>query len=264
MPGIRRRRASDRSGDDCRCRAPAPTSSSSRSSRVIGAAETEVDHVGALARPRNRGPWRDSSVSHTVAAPRRVACQHARRPSRRAPGATPAIPMPLSALAAMMPATPVPCCSATNGLPGDEIAVDEHLARKVRMVGLDAAVDDCDGRAAAGRDPVEVGEVPLRGRRLGGVERVVVRRRRALRADKAAPARAQATSESCDTCSAAAVGRAAVGHDHDEAVDADHRHRPIVDERQPVLAGRSAARDAPGRCARDRRRSRRHSRRSAR
>ena len=54
------------------------------------------------------------SVSQTVTIGATSRCQQARRPSSRARGATPAMPMPLSAMAAMIPATAVPCSSGRS------------------------------------------------------------------------------------------------------------------------------------------------------
>ena len=125
-----------------------------------------------------------------------------------------------------------------KSLPADEVAVDRHLSRKVRMAGIDATVDDCHGRAATAGDPVQVGEMPLRRGRLGGVKRVVMggaARRIELR--RLGPFDIGIVRNQLGH----GLGRAALRHNHHKAVDADHRHRPIIGEGQAILV-----RDAPG------------------
>ena len=57
----------------------------------------------------------------------------------------------------------------------DEAAVHQQLTRKVRVAGVDAAVDHGDRDPTARRDSMQVGEVPLLGGRLGSEERIVGR-----------------------------------------------------------------------------------------
>src|SRR6185437_7660467 len=66
-------------------------------------------------------------------------------------------------------------------LADDEIAVENHLTREVRVVRLDAAVDHCNPNAASGGDSVEVRELPLASSGLRQVQRIVGRGGAALR-----------------------------------------------------------------------------------
>ena len=96
---------------------------------------------------------------------------------------------------------------------------------------------------------MEVGKMPGLSRRLRRIQRVVVRRARALRLVELhgfGPGDLGVVRKLFGGGS----GRAAVRHRHDEAVDADHRHRPAVDERQAVLRARSRARGVRARFAR--------------
>src|SRR5438445_1364303 len=86
--------------------------------------------------------------------------------------------------------------------------------------------------------------MPLRRRRLGGVEWIVVRSHRAARAEKRHRLRPGDVSI-VGYLLGGGVRRAAVGNEHDEAIDADGRHRPIVEKLQPILARHSPGQMLP-------------------
>ena len=150
-----------------------PRRSSRRSRRRlqrgrVAAAEAHRDHLrAARVRPVD-------AVGHVGG---RCRSQRAaeRLADRRAGAlkATPATPVPLFALAAIVPATWVPCMLSSAQAVLDRAAIrrareaqSDGLAAQVRVGLVDAGVDDADLHAAAGGEGAEAGGVPA----LGGVD----------------------------------------------------------------------------------------------
>ena len=134
----------------------------------------------------------------------------------------------------------------------DEITADLDLAAKVRVIGLDLAVDHRHAHVAAGGDLVQRREPPLPGGGLDakqgiGVGRLGAGGFTALSAEQA-DRFGQGDIRLPRQARGLLYGRTSVRHRHDEAVEAEKRHWPVVDQGEAVAA-REPAGDAPTRCA---------------
>ena len=162
-------------------------------------------------------------------------CQQARSASSRARGATPTMPMPLSARAAISPATAVPCTPAATPAALDEVLAPCHLSGEIGMTHVDTAVDDGDANAVPAGPLMQFGQVPRVGSGLQGKQRIVVRWCRGERMEqlhRLDPRNATVARQPFgDLCQ-----RSFRGQLHDKAVQPQQRHRPAVLECQTVLS----------------------------
>ena len=132
----------------------------------------------------------------------------------------------------MIPATAVPCSSATRIARVDEIAREHDAAVEVRMIELDARIDRGHANVPARRDTVQLVQVPEPRRGLQRIERVVVRQDAEVihRLHGLDPGvERQALDQGLERKSFRSL--------HDEAIDTERRHRPASDDPQ-LEAGR--------------------------
>ena len=119
-----------------------------------------------------------------------------------------------------------------EGLSGHEIAVHGELSGKIWMMFVDAAVDHRDASSAAAGNPVQLRKMPLPSSRLGREQGIIGHAcARRIELNRLCPGYVGIVRDLL-RCGA---GGARIGDEHDEAIDTDHRHRPIVDQPQPIF-----------------------------
>ena len=141
---------------------------------IARSTQTQIDDFGLLVDRELQRFRQRETVAHGRRRSLRAPASTARSAISRDSGAMPATPWPLSARAAMIPATAVPCTSATLVARVDEIARHGHLSGQIGMIDLDARVDFRHANLPPGRDLVDLVQMPELGARLQRVERIVM------------------------------------------------------------------------------------------
>ena len=170
-----------------------------------------------------------------------AACRQARSAISCACGATPAMPTPLPALAPMMPATAVPCDSAAAGRAPAKSCCAASRPSRSGWRAVHAGVDHRHAHVAPGGHAVQIVQLPARGGRLGGVERVRPGRLQSIHVHRLRPRHAAVGRQRLRRRFERALGR----HRHHVAVQAEQRHGPVVRQRQAMQAGKVLCHAAP-------------------
>ena len=131
---------------------------------VVRPAEAEVDDVGAIL----DGEIECLRETQRVAQRRRRTLPAGTEAKEARAGRNPGNANAVTRLGRDDPRDGRPVLLTDILLPGYEVTVQQQLPCKVRVRGIDAAVDHRDARSAPGSNLMEVGEVPLDRRGLSG------------------------------------------------------------------------------------------------
>jgi hypothetical protein len=125
--------------------------------------------------------------------------------------------------------------------PIDKISPLRDLPDEIGVIDLDAGVDFGDPHSLSGRDLVQIRQVPQRRARLDRIERVAVRQN-LEQVDLLRRLDPRVRRQRLDQLRQ----RYAVGRMHYEAVDSQRRHRPALEDPEPILACECSRDPIPG------------------